>query len=68
MKWLFERGLAGVAIAAVTGMIICLFLYMAKSGFGAQCKEIGLTGLNYERCLKQKSEGTFDPDTFEIRE
>jgi len=40
---------------------------MANGGFGAQCKEIGLTGLNYERCVKQKAEGTWNPDTFELR-
>jgi len=68
MKWLFERGLAGVFIMAISGVIIYFFLYMANGGFGAQCKEIGLTGLNYERCVKQKAEGTWDPDTFELRD
>ena len=58
------RCFVGGVIAAViiTNLVTC------DATFGAQCKEIGLTGLNYERCLKQKSAGTFDPDTFEIRE
>ena len=55
----------------IGGFVVALFLtnvFTCEATHGAQCKQAGLTGIDFERCVNQKAEGTWDPETFEPRE
>ncbi len=52
----------------IFGMGFFFIAMPIADGNATQCKLAGMTGLDFERCIHHKANGTWNPDTFERRE